>query len=231
MLDELKNSVCAANLELVKRGVVIYTWGNVSGIDRDKGLVVIKPSGVSYDGMCPDDMVIVDLESGKVVEGNRRPSSDTQTHLQLYRSFPAIGGITHTHSVNAVAFAQAGIDIPAPPGTKFIAVHDGIITFREFLGAGGYTITLSFDNYKVSYCHCDPNFIVEVGQEIKQGQVIGFVGPKNVYGVVGNRYFAVPSLLRWQSTGGITPIVKLALSNSRFCFEILVISSIDTTCC
>ncbi len=113
MLDELKNSVCAANLELVKRGVVIYTWGNVSGIDRDKGLVVIKPSGVSYDGMCPDDMVIVDLESGKVVEGNRRPSSDTQTHLQLYRSFPAIGGITHTHSVNAVAFAQAGIDIPA----------------------------------------------------------------------------------------------------------------------
>lgn len=84
---------------------------------------------------------------------------------------------------------HSGIDIPAPPGTKFIAVHDGTITFRQFLGAGGYTITLSFDNYKVSYCHCDPNFIVEVGQEIKQGQVIGQVGPKNVYGVPGNIYF------------------------------------------
>ena len=85
--------------------------------------------------------------------------------------------------------SHSGIDIPAPPGTKFIAVHDGIITFRQFLGAGGYTITLSFDNFKVSYCHCDPNFIVEVGQEIKQGQVIGQVGPKNVYNVPGNIYF------------------------------------------
>ena len=84
--------------------------------------------------------------------------------------------------------SHSGIDIPAPPGTKFIAVHDGVITFREFLGAGGYTITLSFKNYKVSYCHCDPNFIVEVGQKITQGQVIGYVGPKNVYGVKGNIY-------------------------------------------
>ncbi len=83
---------------------------------------------------------------------------------------------------------HSGIDIPAPPGTKFIAVHDGIITFRQFLGAGGFTITLSFDNYKVSYCHCDPNFIVEIGQTIKQGQIIGMVGPKNVYGVLGNIY-------------------------------------------
>lgn len=82
-----------------------------------------------------------------------------------------------------------GIDIPAPQGTKFIAVADGEITFREFLGAGGYTITLSFDNFKVSYCHCDPNFIVRVGDKIKQGQVIGCVGPKNVYGVKGNQYF------------------------------------------
>ena len=84
---------------------------------------------------------------------------------------------------------HSGMDIPAPPGTKFIAVHDGIITFRQFLGAGGYTITLSFDDYKVSYCHCDPNYIVEVGQEVKQGQVIGQVGPKIVYGVPGNIYF------------------------------------------
>lgn len=84
--------------------------------------------------------------------------------------------------------SHAGIDIPAPQGTKFIAIHDGEITFREFLGGGGYTITLSFDDYKISYCHCDPNFIVEVGDLVKQGQVIGFVGPKNVYGVKGNPY-------------------------------------------
>lgn len=83
---------------------------------------------------------------------------------------------------------HSGIDIPAPQGTKFIAVHDGEITFRQFLGAGGYTITLSFDNIRVTYCHCDPNFIVEVGDKVKQGQVIGFVGPKYVYGVKGNQY-------------------------------------------
>ena len=113
MLEQLKKDVCAANLELAARGVVIYTWGNVSGIDREKGLVVIKPSGVDYNGMKPEDMVVVDLETGKTVEGNWNPSSDTKTHLELYRRYPAIGGITHTHSVNAVAFAQAGMDIPA----------------------------------------------------------------------------------------------------------------------
>ena len=85
--------------------------------------------------------------------------------------------------------SHSGIDIPAPPGTKFIAVADGEITFAQFLGAGGYTITLSFNNFKVSYCHCDPNFIVHVGDKVKQGQVIGYVGPKNVYGVKGNQYF------------------------------------------
>ena len=113
MLEQLKQAVCAANLELAARGVVIYTWGNVSGIDREKGLVVIKPSGVDYDGMCPEDMVVVDLETGKTVEGKWNPSSDTKTHLELYRRYPALGGVTHTHSVNAVAFAQAGMDIPA----------------------------------------------------------------------------------------------------------------------
>lgn len=85
--------------------------------------------------------------------------------------------------------SHSEIDIPAPQGSNFIAVHDGEITFRQFLGAGGYTITLSFDNYKISYCHCDPNFIVNVGDTVKQGQVIGHVGPKNVYGVKGNQYF------------------------------------------
>lgn len=113
MLEKLKEQVCEANLELVKRGVVIYTWGNVSGIDREKALVVIKPSGVDYDGMRPEDMVVVDLMTGSMVEGHYRPSSDTATHLEIYRAFPTIGGITHTHSINAVAFAQAGLDIPA----------------------------------------------------------------------------------------------------------------------
>lgn len=113
MLEELRKKVCEANLELVEKGVVIYTWGNVSGIDRDKGLVVIKPSGVEYNGMSPQDMVVVDLKSGKTIEGNYKPSSDTATHLELYKAFPRLGGITHTHSINAVAFAQAGLDLPA----------------------------------------------------------------------------------------------------------------------
>ena len=113
MLEDLKKAVCDANLDLVAKGVVIYTWGNVSGIDRSSGLVVIKPSGVDYDGMTSDDMVVVELISGKVVEGHYKPSSDTPTHLEIYRSFENVGGVTHTHSINAVAFAQAGKDIPA----------------------------------------------------------------------------------------------------------------------
>jgi len=112
MLDELKHQVFQANLELVKQGLVIFTWGNVSGIDREKGLVVIKPSGVSYETMKVDDMVVVDLQTGKVVEGNLKPSSDTPTHLVLYRHFPNIQGVTHTHSTYATAFAQAGVAIP-----------------------------------------------------------------------------------------------------------------------
>lgn len=113
MLKKLKEKVCEANLELVARGVVLYTWGNVSGIDHKSSRMVIKPSGIGYDNMTPDDMVVMDVASGKVLEGKWKPSSDTQTHLALYRAFPDIGGITHTHSVNAVAFAQAGMDIPA----------------------------------------------------------------------------------------------------------------------
>ena len=113
MLEDLKISVCDVNLELVKRGAVIYTWGNVSGISSDGKYMVIKPSGVEYDKMSPDDMVVVDIESGLRVEGKWNPSSDTKTHLALYRKFKSIKGIVHTHSVNAVAFAQAGIAIPA----------------------------------------------------------------------------------------------------------------------
>lgn len=112
MLEKLKETVCKANLDLVKHGLVIFTWGNVSGIDREKGLVVIKPSGVSYDNMKPEDMVVVDLMTGETVEGDLRPSSDTPTHLAIYRAFPEVGGVVHTHSTYATAWAQAGIDLP-----------------------------------------------------------------------------------------------------------------------
>ena len=115
MLETLKEEVFKANLDLVKHGLVIFTWGNVSAIDRETGLVVIKPSGVSYEGMKADDMVVVDL-NGKVVEGKLKPSSDTATHLVLYKSFPTIGGIVHTHSTYATSWAQAGKSIP-PFGT------------------------------------------------------------------------------------------------------------------
>lgn len=110
MLKELKQAVYEANMELPNHGLVTYTWGNVSGIDRERGLVVIKPSGVEYDDLSPDLLVVVDLEGNKV-EGNLNPSSDTKTHLELYKSFPSIGGIVHTHSPHAVAWAQAGEDI------------------------------------------------------------------------------------------------------------------------
>ena len=131
MLEELKKKVCEGNLELVARGVVIYTWGNVSGIDREKGLVVIKPSGVSYDDMKPEDMVVVDLQTGERVEGQWKASSDTATHLELYRKYEDIGGIVHTHSINAVAFAQAGMDIPALGTTHADYFYGDIPCTRE----------------------------------------------------------------------------------------------------
>ena len=111
MLEALRSEVLQANLEVVRRGLVIYTFGNASGLARDEGLVVIKPSGVPYDKMTPADMVIADLE-GRVVEGSLRPSSDLATHVALYRAFPLIGGIVHTHSRHATAWAQAGREIP-----------------------------------------------------------------------------------------------------------------------
>jgi L-ribulose-5-phosphate 4-epimerase len=113
MLEELKTSVCKANLDLVSKGLVIETWGNASGVDREQGLMVIKPSGVPYDGMKPRHMVVVRLKDGRVVDGDLKPSSDTDTHLALYRAFPTIGGIVHTHSLYATAWAQAGRSIPS----------------------------------------------------------------------------------------------------------------------
>ena len=113
MLESLKSIVCEGNLELHRRGLVVETWGNVSGVDRDSGTLVIKPSGVPYSKLRPEDMVVLSLATGQVVEGTLRPSSDTPTHLELYRAFPAIGGVTHTHSLYATAWAQACRDIPA----------------------------------------------------------------------------------------------------------------------
>ena len=126
MLQELKEKVFKANLDLVKHNLVIFTWGNVSAIDRESGLVVIKPSGVEYDVMKASDMVVVDLESGQVVEGDLNPSSDTPTHLILYKAFPEIGAIVHTHSTYATAWSQAGKDIPNIGTTHADYFHDGI---------------------------------------------------------------------------------------------------------
>ena len=125
MLEDLKQKVFQANLDLVKHGLVIFTWGNVSGIDRESGLVVIKPSGVENDTMKVSDMVVVDLD-GNVVEGDLRPSSDTPTHLALYKAFPEIGGVVHTHSTYATAWAQAGIDLPNIGTTHADYFHQAI---------------------------------------------------------------------------------------------------------
>jgi len=138
MRKALRNDVCRANLQLVEYGLVLFTWGNVSAIDRNKGLVVIKPSGVAYNCMSAKDMVITNLD-GKVIEGDLNPSSDLPTHLALYRSFPHIGGITHTHSTWATIFAQAGVGIP-PLGTTHADTFFGEIpctrpmTENEILG-------------------------------------------------------------------------------------------------
>lgn len=124
-LENLRHQVLAANLELVRRGLVLYTFGNASGVDREQGLVVIKPSGVSYDELKPEDLVITDLD-GKTVEGKLRPSSDLPTHLVLYRNFPSIGGVTHTHSEFATAWAQAGRSIPCLGTTHADYFHGSV---------------------------------------------------------------------------------------------------------
>lgn len=131
MLEKLKKAVCDANLDLVAKGVVIYTWGNVSGISEDRKYMVIKPSGVDYNGMNPGDMVVVDIVSGERIEGKWNPSSDTKTHLELYRKYNSINGIVHTHSVNAVAFAQAGTKIPALGTTHADYFYGDIPCTRE----------------------------------------------------------------------------------------------------
>ena len=129
MLETLKERVCAANLELVRQGLVTLTWGNVSGIDRARGLVAIKPSGVPYDRLTPETIVLTDLD-GRVVEGDYAPSSDTPTHVCLYRAFAQIGGVVHTHSPYATAFAQAGREIPCLGTTHADHFHGAVPVAR-----------------------------------------------------------------------------------------------------
>ena len=133
MLESLKSQVLAANLELVNRGLVLYTFGNASGIDRERGLVVIKPSGVPYERMTADDMVVSDLD-GRIVDSRLKPSSDLATHLELYRAFPQIGGVVHTHSEYATGWAQAGREIPAY-GTTHADYFYGPVPVTEELTA------------------------------------------------------------------------------------------------
>ena len=134
MIKTLKDDVFKANINLVKHGLVLFTWGNVSGIDREKGLVVIKPSGVSYEEMKAEDMVVVDLD-GKVMEGSLKPSSDTPTHIELYKAFPDICGIAHSHSTYATAWAQAGRDIPNIGTTHADTFNDAIPCTRDMTEA------------------------------------------------------------------------------------------------
>ena len=135
MLEQLKELVFQANLLLPKHGLITFTWGNVSGIDREQGLVVIKPSGVDYEVMKAEDMVVVDLERGKTAEGSLKPSSDTPTHLELYKAFPNIGGIVHTHSRWATSFAQAGRGIAALGTTHGDYFHGEIPCTRKMTTA------------------------------------------------------------------------------------------------
>lgn len=130
---QLQSAVLEANLEIVRRGLVLYTFGNASGIDREAGLVAIKPSGVDYERMTADDIVLCDLD-GKIVAGNLKPSSDLETHLELYRAFPAIGGVVHTHSEFATAWAQAGREIP-PFGTTHADYFHGSVPVTDELTA------------------------------------------------------------------------------------------------
>ncbi|GJG87188.1 L-ribulose-5-phosphate 4-epimerase [Gemmatimonadetes bacterium T265] len=149
--EALKEAVCRANLDLVASGLVVLTWGNVSGADRDAGVMAIKPSGVAYDAMRPEDMVVVSLASGEVVEGALRPSSDTPTHLHLYREFPSAGGVTHTHSLHAVSWAQAERDVPCLGTTH--ADH--------FYGPVPVTRRLTDDEVRGAYEHETGVVIVE----------------------------------------------------------------------
>ena len=163
MLEELKKEVFNANIALVKHGLVIFTWGNVSGIDRKRGLMVIKPSGVDYENMKVEDMVVVNLEDGSLVEGKLKPSSDTPTHLVLYRNFTSINAIVHTHSTCATAWAQSGMPIPAMGTTH--ADH--------FYGAIPCTRSLTKDEVNGQYEVETGNVIVKTFHNIDPESIPG----------------------------------------------------------
>lgn len=163
MLEQLKQEVFEANLALVKHGLVIFTWGNVSAIDREKGLIVIKPSGVSYDEMKVDDMVVVSIKDGKVIEGSMKPSSDTPTHLVLYKQFQGINAIVHTHSTFATSWAQSGKAIPALGTTH--ADH--------FYGAVPCTRLLTKKEIQENYEVETGNVIVETFKELDPESIPG----------------------------------------------------------
>lgn len=181
MLEALKQQVWQANMDLQKHGLVLFTWGNASGIDRKKGLIVIKPSGVNYEDMLPEDMVVLDLE-GQQVEGTLRPSSDTPTHVILYKKFPEVGGIVHTHSTYATTWAQAGKSIPAL----------GTTHADYFYGDVPCTPSLSKEEIQGDYEEETGNVIVKVFEKINPmfipGVLVGSHGPfswgKNVQDAV-----------------------------------------------
>lgn len=157
MLEQLKIDVCEANLELKRNNLIIYSWGNVSGIDRDKGIVAIKPSGISYDVLTPDDIVLLDMD-GNVVEGVLHPSSDTPTHLELYRNFPTIGGVCHTHSLHATVWAQACRPIPCL-GTTHADYFYGTIPVTAVMSEGRYSRTMNLTPARSlwrPFCPCLP---------------------------------------------------------------------------
>ncbi|MFI3165685.1 MAG: L-ribulose-5-phosphate 4-epimerase AraD [Bacillota bacterium] len=160
MLENLKKEVYDANIDLVRKGLVIYTWGNVSGIDETRSFVVIKPSGIPYNEMSAEDMVVVDLVSGKKIEGKWSPSSDTETHLELYRQFSKIGGITHCHSINAVAFAQAGKPICALGTTHADYFFGDIVCTREL------TKDEIFGNYELNTGKVISETVNKIGADI-----------------------------------------------------------------
>ncbi len=164
MLDDLKKQVFDANLEIVKHGLVLFTWGNVSGIDREKGFIVIKPSGVSYENMSPENMVVVDLE-GNVIEGDLKPSSDTPTHIELYKNFENIGGVVHTHSTYATAWAQSGKSIPAL----------GTTHADYFYGPIPCTRKLSESEVKTNYEIKTGKLIVKTFEEIDADSMPGVI--------------------------------------------------------
>ena len=178
MLEELKKAVCRANLLLPKHDLVTFTWGNVSGIDREKGLVVIKPSGVEYDTMRPEDMVVVDMD-GNVVEGKYRPSSDTDTHLVLYKAFPSLGGIVHTHSRWATSFAQAGRDIPALGTTQADYFYGDIPCTRKMTPA---------EIGKPSDGAGESRYELETGNVIVETFKMRGIDPQRVPGVLVNSH-------------------------------------------